>query len=169
VRAGELGIGEITHNCPRDHRETQDGRCGLGEPLEQRPRVGRLAFLAEKLQQPGTIGIDLIVGLEQVQQCRIDLPFARQARVEVLASAPPPGRQRSLAQQHRSGRNSRTPRVAPGRHAPGQEQRPQTPLLEVLRRLGPDRAGPPRRPAYRRVAEQQGQPDRPRGKQRIND
>jgi hypothetical protein len=154
VRAGELGIGEITHNCPRDHRETQDGRCGLGEPLEQRPRVGRLAFLAEKLQQPGTIGIDLIVGLEQVQQC--------------LASAPA-GRQRSLAQQHRSGRNSRTPRVAPGRHAPGQEQRPQTPLLEVLRRLGPDRAGPPRRPANRRVAEQQGQPDRPRGKQRIND
>ena len=164
---GQLGIREIAQHDPRSHREARDHRRGLGEPLEQRLRVGRLGFLSEKLQQAGPAGIHLVIGLEQVQQGRVDLPLARQADVEVLARSPA-GRKRSLPQQHRSSRNRRPPHIAPRRHAPRQEQGLQAPFLEILRRLGLNRPGTPGRAADRHVAEQHRQPHRPGRQQLIN-
>ena len=62
----QLGIRKVAHHDPRRHRETGDHRAGLGDPLEERHRVGRLRILVEELQQLSPIKVDLIVGLEQV-------------------------------------------------------------------------------------------------------
>lgn len=130
----QLGIRKVAHHNPWRHRETGNRRARLGDPLEERHRVGRLRILVEELQQFSPVEVDLILGLEQVDQGRVDLPLAEQAEVEVLTRAAPGGQCR-LAQQHRRGRGCRTPGIGPGGHPPGKKQSLKAAFLEVLRRL----------------------------------
>lgn len=102
-----------------------------------------------------------------MQEGRIDLPFARQADVEVFAGAAP-CRQCCLAQHNRCGRNGGAARVGPGRHAPGQEQRLQTAFLEILGGFGLDGTGPARGASDRGLTEQRRKAHRPGGQELLH-
>src|SRR6266498_2922383 len=81
--------------------------------------------------------------------------------------APPRGARLAKAEKHRGGRSRRPSGILPSGHRPGQIERPQPPLLEILHRLCTDRADTASRAREGFRIEHLGQADRAGPEQRV--